>query len=76
MKPSVYLETSIIGYLAMRMSSVLRIAANQQTTRNWWDNHRERFELFVSRYVIDARTATRSRLKSGSFISTAFPCSK
>ena len=53
MKPSVYLETSLIGCLAMRLSGVLRIAANQQTTRDWWNNHRERFELFVSRYVVD-----------------------
>lgn len=53
MKPSVYLETSTIGCLAMRLSSVLRIAANQQTTRDWWDNHRDKFEVFVSRFVID-----------------------
>ena len=31
----------------------MRIAANQQTTRDWWDNHRQRYDLFVSRYVID-----------------------
>ena len=53
MKPSIYLETSVIGCLAMRLSGVLRIAANQQVTREWWDNHRQRFDLFVSRYVID-----------------------
>lgn len=53
MKPTVYLETSIIGYLAMRMSRVLRVAANQQTTREWWDNHREECELRVSRFVVD-----------------------
>ncbi len=52
-KPTVYLETTIIGYLAMRVSSVLRVAANQQTTRDWWDNQRHRFELFVSRFVLD-----------------------
>lgn len=34
MKPTVYLETTIIGYLAMRVSGVLRVAANQQTTRD------------------------------------------
>jgi len=53
MKPSIYLETTIIGYLAMRVSGVLRIAANQETTRDWWDNQRQRFELFVSRYVVE-----------------------
>ena len=53
MKPSIYLKTSVIGCLAMRLSGVLRIAANQQTTRDWWDNHRQQFDLFVSRYVVD-----------------------
>ncbi len=52
-KPSVYLETSIIGCMAMRLSGVLRMAANQQMTRDWWDNQRQQYELFVSRYVID-----------------------
>jgi predicted nucleic acid-binding protein len=53
MKPTVYLETTVIGYLAMRVSSILRVAGNQQTTRDWWDNHREDFDLFVSHYVVE-----------------------
>ena len=53
MKPTVYLETTVIGYLAMRVSGILRVAANQQTTRDWWDNQRQRFDLFVSRFVVD-----------------------
>jgi hypothetical protein len=53
MKPTVYLETTVIGYLATRVSGVLRIAANQQTTRDWWENQRQLAELFVSRLVID-----------------------
>jgi hypothetical protein len=53
MKPTVYIETTVIGYLAMRVSSLLRVAANQQTTRDWWDNHRQKFDLFVSRFVVD-----------------------
>jgi hypothetical protein len=57
MKPTVYVETSIFGYLAMRTSGLLRIAANQQITRDWWDNHRERYELFVSRFVVDECSA-------------------
>ena len=52
MKPTVYLETSVIGYLAMRVSSVLRVAANQQTTRDWWDNRRGQYDVFVSRFVV------------------------
>ena len=53
MKPTVYLETTVIGYLAMRVSGILRVAANQQTTRDWWDNHRQGFDLFISRFVVD-----------------------
>ncbi len=53
MKPTVYLETTIIGYLAMRVSGMLRVAANQQTTHDWWDGHRHDFDLFVSRFVVD-----------------------
>src|SRR5947207_562323 len=53
MKPTVYLETSIIGYLAMRPSRDLLVAANQQLTRDWWDNHRHKYEPVVSRFVSD-----------------------
>ena len=53
MKPTVYRETTIIGYLAMRVSGMLRVAANQQATRDWWDHHRQEFDWFVSRFVVD-----------------------
>jgi len=53
MNRAVYLETTIIGYLAARVSGMLRVAANQQTTRDWWDGHRDSFDLFVSRFVVD-----------------------
>jgi hypothetical protein len=53
MKPTLYLETTIIGYLTMRGSGMLRVAANQQTTRDWWDSRRQSFDLFVSRFVVD-----------------------
>ncbi len=51
--PSVYIETSVIGYLARRPSAHLVTAANQQVTREFWENHRSRFDLFVSLAVID-----------------------
>lgn len=53
MRPSVYIETSILGYLAMRPSAHLVTAANQQVTREFWDEHRSRFDLFVSLAVLD-----------------------
>ncbi len=52
-KPSVYIETTIIGYLAMRLSAALRTAANQQVTRDWWDNYRDKYEALISRFVFD-----------------------
>ena len=53
MRPSVYIETSVIGYLAMRPSAHVVTAANQQVTREFWDDHRSRFDLFVSLAVVD-----------------------
>ena len=52
MLPSVYVETSVISYLASRGSGILRVAANLQTTRDWWEGRRNGFELFVSRFVV------------------------
>ncbi len=53
MKPTVYLETSIIGYLTSRPSRDLITAANQQLAHEWWNDHRESFDIFVSQFVID-----------------------
>lgn len=50
---SVYIETSVISYLVARPSRALVTAAHQQITRDWWDHHRKRFELFVSPLVLD-----------------------
>ncbi len=36
----------------MQPSGVLRIAANQQTTHEWWSGPRHRFSVYVSRFVI------------------------
>ncbi|MEA2236201.1 MAG: hypothetical protein QOC81_925 [Thermoanaerobaculia bacterium] len=53
MLPTVYVETSVISYLTARPSPTnLRVAANQETTREWWQTRRERFELYVSAVVI------------------------
>ncbi len=49
---AVYLETSVFGYLASRMSPDLVTAGNQRLTRDWWDNHRGSFDLFISQAVV------------------------
>ena len=50
-KPKVYLETSIISYLAARPSRDLVVAAHQQITTEWWDRSRRRFDLYTSELV-------------------------
>jgi len=49
---SVYLETSVIGYLASRPSNDVVTAASQLVTRQWWDQHRREYDLFISPAVI------------------------
>ena len=55
--PRVYLETSVISYLTARPSRNLRVAAHQEITADWWTRRRIRFELFVSRLVIEEASA-------------------
>ncbi len=49
---SVYIETSVISYLANRPSHDLLTAACQQATQDWWEEHRARYELFTSQLVV------------------------
>jgi len=68
MKPKVYLETSVVSYLAARPSRDLIVAANQQITHEWWHTRRARFEVYVSELVVqEARggdeTAAQERLQ-------------
>jgi hypothetical protein len=53
MKPRLYLETTIPSYLVARRSRDLRLAADQETTQEWWDDRRDKYELFVSNFVIN-----------------------
>jgi predicted nucleic acid-binding protein len=57
MKPKVYIETTIISYLTAWRSPQLVMAANQETTRSWWDDERHNFDLFVSEAVIQEASA-------------------
>jgi hypothetical protein len=52
MQPTVYIETSIVGYLTSRRSVSLVTAGNQELTHEWWAGHRERFQVYVSAYVV------------------------
>ena len=52
MKPKVYVETTIVNYLAGLPSRDIVLAAHQEITREWW-GRRNQFELFVSQAVVD-----------------------
>jgi predicted nucleic acid-binding protein len=53
MSETVYLETSIIGYLTARSSNNLILMANVEATREWWDTRRTQFKLYISQVVLD-----------------------
>ncbi len=57
MKPKVYLETTIISYLTARPSRDLVMAANQETTHEWWIGRRREFDLYVSQLVFEEAIA-------------------
>jgi predicted nucleic acid-binding protein len=50
---TVYIETSIIGYLTARSTKNLIIAGNIETTRDWWEFRRNEFILYTSEAVLD-----------------------
>jgi predicted nucleic acid-binding protein len=52
MPERVYLETSIISYLAAHPSRDLITAARQQITHEWWTRRRLEFEVFISEIVV------------------------
>ena len=56
MEPSVYVETSVIGYLAADISQDLIVAAHQRVTHEWW-GRRQRYRLFVSELVLQEVSA-------------------
>ncbi len=56
MKPKVYIETSIPSYLSAWRSRDLILAANQEITKEWWDN-REQYDLYISALVIQEAEA-------------------
>jgi hypothetical protein len=51
-KPAVYIETSIVSYLAARPSRDPITARNQRLTHEWWNTCRHDYALFTSPQVI------------------------
>jgi len=52
-RPLVYVETSVISYVAARASRDLVTAAHQVLTLAWWDGARRAFDLRASQLVIE-----------------------
>ena len=53
MKQSVYIETTVVSYLAARTSRDLIVAGHQQITSEWWENVSPKFQCYVSEVVIE-----------------------
>lgn len=53
MNETVYIETSIFGYLTARSTRDLILAANIEITRDWWQSRRNDFVLYASEAVLD-----------------------
>jgi PIN domain-containing protein len=53
MKPKLYVETTIVGYLTGRLSRDTVTAGHQRTTRQWWKERRHAFELYCSEVVVE-----------------------
>jgi len=68
-KAKVYLETTIPSYLTARPSSDLITAGEQAITREWWEQRRMVYRLFISEAVVEEASrgdveASRRRLEA------------
>jgi len=73
MKNSVYLETTIISYLAAKPSKDDIVFARQMITQDWWQSKREFFDLYISDLVLQEmqagdKNAAQRRIKAASGI--------
>ena len=57
MSASVYVETTIISYLASKPSRDLIVAAHQQITLEWWSHIRPQVSCFISPFIIQEISA-------------------
>lgn len=53
MSETIYIETSILGYLTARSTDNLILAANIKVTQDWWNTCRSLFTLYSSEIVQD-----------------------
>jgi len=68
-KATVYIETTIPSYLTARLSGDLITAGEQAITREWWEQRRAVYRLFISEAVVEEAgrgdvDASRRRLEA------------
>ena len=61
-RPGVYIETSIVSYLAADPSRHPVTLRNQQMTYAWWTVHRHRYALYTSAAVIEEASTGDPRM--------------
>jgi hypothetical protein len=57
MRPKVYVETSVLGYLTTWPSGDLVVAGRQKVTHDWWRYALNAFDLVVSELVLQEASA-------------------
>jgi hypothetical protein len=50
---TVYIETTIVGYMTARSRDTVIFQARQELTRDWWNSRRTNYDLVVSQLVLD-----------------------
>jgi hypothetical protein len=64
MSETVYIETSILGYLTARSTKNLILAANIEITKDWWESRRNAFVLYTSEAVLNEVTQGDAEIAS------------
>ncbi len=54
---TLYIETTIVGHLAGRLLAEPIVLARQKLTRDWWENHADQYQLYISQLVVDECSA-------------------
>ena len=54
---TVYLETTVLSYLAARDARDIIVAAHQSVTRTWWETQRQQYRLVASAIVVREASA-------------------
>ena len=72
-KPRVYIEPTVVSYLAARLSKNPVLAARQRASQQLWEDYADRFEFVISRIVLGEiqrgdTTAAGQRLEAVSLL--------